>query len=201
MQARAAASVEAILQATIQILLKDGKSRLTTTRIAERAGVSVGTLYQYFPNKASLLQALLKDHLDRVATVIEQACLEVHGASAARIAGAVAKAFVRAKFQDPDRSAALYAVSDDKGGSRVCRTMQARAKGAISAALASVPNGPISDSELVTATLWSAMEGVSRAALEGRPTRNTLASTETELVRLARAYLQASDRTSTSKSR
>jgi AcrR family transcriptional regulator len=44
-QARSAASVEAILKATIQVLLKAGKENLTTTRVAARAGVSVGTLY------------------------------------------------------------------------------------------------------------------------------------------------------------
>jgi len=62
------------MQATIQVLLKDGKMKLTTTRIAERAGVSVGTLYQYFPNKSSLIQALLKKHLDGVALAMETAC-------------------------------------------------------------------------------------------------------------------------------
>ena len=50
-QARSAASVDAILKATIQVLLRVGKEKLTTTRVATRAGVSVGTLYQYFPNK------------------------------------------------------------------------------------------------------------------------------------------------------
>ena len=45
-QARSAASVDAIIEATIQVLLRVGKERLTTTRVAERAGVSVGTLYQ-----------------------------------------------------------------------------------------------------------------------------------------------------------
>ena len=54
LQARSTASVEAIMQATIQVLLKDGKVKLTTTRIADRAGVSVGTLYQYFPNKQAI---------------------------------------------------------------------------------------------------------------------------------------------------
>ncbi|HEX3471637.1 MAG TPA: helix-turn-helix domain-containing protein, partial [Silvibacterium sp.] len=48
-QARSTASVSAILEATIQVLLDVGKERLTTTRVAYRAGVSVGTLYQYFP--------------------------------------------------------------------------------------------------------------------------------------------------------
>ena len=49
-QARSAATVEAIFEATIQVLLVDGYAGLTTTRVAGRAGVSVGTMYQYFPH-------------------------------------------------------------------------------------------------------------------------------------------------------
>ena len=52
-QARSTVTVEAIFEATIQVLLSRGADRLTTTRVAERAGVSVGTLYQYYPNKQS----------------------------------------------------------------------------------------------------------------------------------------------------
>src|ERR1700693_5836909 len=73
-QARSAASVDAILEATIQVLLSVGKERLTTTRVALRAGVSVGTLYQYFPNKSALLQAVLTNHLESVAEAIEEVC-------------------------------------------------------------------------------------------------------------------------------
>src|SRR5215475_2022291 len=69
-QARSTASVDAILEATVQVLLDVGKERLTTTKVALRAGVSVGTLYQYFPNKSALLQAALKRHLDEVAGAI-----------------------------------------------------------------------------------------------------------------------------------
>jgi len=50
--------VEAVLEATLQVLVREGLPGLTTTRVAERAGVSVGTLYQYFPDKQSLLMAL-----------------------------------------------------------------------------------------------------------------------------------------------
>lgn len=60
-QARSADLVSAILEAAIQVLAKEGVSRFTTTRVAERAGVSVGSVYQYFPNKASILFRLQAD--------------------------------------------------------------------------------------------------------------------------------------------
>src|SRR5580658_7786885 len=73
-QARSAVTVEAISAATIQVLLTHGAERLTTTRVAERAGVSVGTLYQYYPNKQSLLFAVLENHFNNVASRVEAAC-------------------------------------------------------------------------------------------------------------------------------
>ena len=57
-QARSKATVEAILEATAQILRAEGLEGCTTARVAERAGVSVGSLYQYFPNKEALYDAL-----------------------------------------------------------------------------------------------------------------------------------------------
>lgn len=59
-QARSTVTVEAISEAAIQVLLSHGAERLTTTRVADRAGVSVGTLYQCYPNKQSLLFAVLE---------------------------------------------------------------------------------------------------------------------------------------------
>jgi AcrR family transcriptional regulator len=58
-QARARATVEAIVEATTQLLLDEGYDRFTTARAAERAGVSIGSLYQYFPNKAALAAAVI----------------------------------------------------------------------------------------------------------------------------------------------
>lgn len=60
-QARANDLVAAILEAAVQVLAKEGMRRFTTTRVAERAGVSVGSIYQYFPNKASILFRLQSD--------------------------------------------------------------------------------------------------------------------------------------------
>jgi AcrR family transcriptional regulator len=193
-QARSTASVRAIMQATIQVLLKDGKSKLTTTRIAQRAGVSVGTLYQYFPNKSSLLRALLREHLDSVALAMETACEAAKGASLARMAEVVISAFVQAKFRNIDASVALYAVSDDAEGKRIARTMHARGIQAMTALLQTARETTIAEPEVVAATLLSAMAGVSRAMLEMGVTRGTMAIMEKELTAMARAYLEASAR-------
>ncbi|MEQ8700898.1 MAG: TetR/AcrR family transcriptional regulator, partial [Bauldia litoralis] len=80
-QARATVTLDAIIEATIQVLLSDGLHRLTTTRVAERAGVSVGTMYQYFPHKQALLYALNERYLDIVAGKVETACQAFRGAS------------------------------------------------------------------------------------------------------------------------
>jgi AcrR family transcriptional regulator len=60
-QARSNELVAAILEAAVQVLTKEGARRFTTTRVAERAGVSVGSVYQYFPNKAAILFRLQAD--------------------------------------------------------------------------------------------------------------------------------------------
>jgi len=60
-QARSTELVAVILEAALQVLAKEGARRFTTTRVAEKAGVSVGSLYQYFPNKAAILFRLQND--------------------------------------------------------------------------------------------------------------------------------------------
>lgn len=60
-QARSNALVAAVLEAAVQVLTKEGASRFTMARVAEKAGVSVGSLYQYFPNKAAILFRLQSD--------------------------------------------------------------------------------------------------------------------------------------------
>jgi AcrR family transcriptional regulator len=60
-QARSAELVATILEAAVQVLAKEGAQRFTTARVAEKAGVSIGSLYQYFPNKAAILFRLQSD--------------------------------------------------------------------------------------------------------------------------------------------
>lgn len=60
-QARANDLIAAVLEAAAQVLAKEGAARFTTARVAEKAGVSIGSLYQYFPNKAAILFRLQSD--------------------------------------------------------------------------------------------------------------------------------------------
>ena len=69
-QARAQATVEAILAATKTVLVKDGYDAASTNRVAEVAGVSIGSLYQYFPSKAALLAELIQRHMSRMFEVL-----------------------------------------------------------------------------------------------------------------------------------
>lgn len=62
-QARSKATVTAILDATARVLVEEGFERASTNRIATVAGVSIGSLYQYFPHKDALIQALLERHV------------------------------------------------------------------------------------------------------------------------------------------
>lgn len=64
-QERARATVDAILEAAAYILIKDGWERFTTNRVADRAGVNIASLYQYFPNKESIAIELQRRHIDK----------------------------------------------------------------------------------------------------------------------------------------
>jgi AcrR family transcriptional regulator len=70
-QDRSRITVEAILEATTHILTEEGYERASTNRIAERAGISIGSLYQYFPNKESLIAALMEQHSNEIAELVD----------------------------------------------------------------------------------------------------------------------------------
>ncbi len=78
-QSRSRALVDAIFDATIRVLLARGYQGTTTIAVAERAGVSVGSLYQYFPNKESLIAALVKRHIADVMSCLEEGFAKLDG--------------------------------------------------------------------------------------------------------------------------
>jgi AcrR family transcriptional regulator len=80
-QERSRATVEAILQAATDILIRQGAGRLTTNRIAERAGVNIASLYQYFPGKHAILAELRRRHGAERRAAIRQVLIERRGDS------------------------------------------------------------------------------------------------------------------------
>jgi AcrR family transcriptional regulator len=190
-QARSAASVDAILEATIQVLLQVGKERLTTTRVALRAGVSVGTLYQYFPNKSALLKAVLKRHLDEVTEAIERVCQEQRGSSLDQMATALITRFLEAKMRDAKTSVALYAVSSDVDGAKIVQEMGIRSNLAVAGMLKTAREELNGDPQLVASMLQSVMVGVSRRLLESGAPGEQFDVVRRETIFLVCAYLKA----------
>lgn len=80
-QERSKQLVDSLLSATANILVQRGYEGLTTNRVADEAGVSVGSLYQYFPNKESLVEALIRRWSDGLMETIADHYLEVRNES------------------------------------------------------------------------------------------------------------------------
>jgi AcrR family transcriptional regulator len=80
-QQRSQQTVEAVLEAVRRVLKRHGAGAVTTNRIAEAAGVSIGSLYQYFPDKQAIFTALHDRHVDEVRLVIERTMADCTSAS------------------------------------------------------------------------------------------------------------------------
>src|SRR4029078_12334120 len=78
-QERSRATVEAILEAATDILRRQGAGRLTTNRIAERAGVNIASLYQYFPGKQAIIAELRRRHGAKERAAVRRALVEGRG--------------------------------------------------------------------------------------------------------------------------
>ena len=189
-QARSSVTVGAILDATIQVLVAQGKERLTTSLVARRAGVSVGTLYQYFPNKSALLQACLRRHMDEVRGAIEGACERNRGAGLLEMGSALIDAYLAAKMRSVKTSAALYAVSSDIEGVAIAKAVGGRAVRSVAALFATAREGLTKDPEVVASVVQSALHGISRRILESKSPEREAETLRGELVILVHGYLR-----------
>jgi AcrR family transcriptional regulator len=194
-QARSNASVSAILEATVQVLLDVGKERLTTTRVAQRAGVSVGTLYQYFPNKSALLQAVLRNHLESVAQALEVVCREEKTGPVTEMVTKLVNTFLEAKMKHLKTSIALYSVSSDVDGMKIACEIASRITRAIASALSTASDPVGKDPQLVASLIQGAMSGVSHRILDSASPEKHYPLLKKELALMMRAYINASSAT------
>ncbi|MHA6574431.1 TetR family transcriptional regulator [Pseudomonas yamanorum] len=105
-QARSTELVSAILEAAIQVLAKEGASRFTTARVAEKAGVSVGSVYQYFPNKAAILFRLQTDEWQQTSQMLSRILEDVSQPPLERLR-ALVHAFIRSECEEAQMRVAL----------------------------------------------------------------------------------------------
>jgi len=105
-QARSTELVAAILQAAVQVLATEGAARFTTARVAEKAGVSVGSVYQYFPNKASILFQLQVDEWRETTAMLRDILEDVRKPPLDRLR-ALVHAFIQSECDEARMRVAL----------------------------------------------------------------------------------------------
>lgn len=190
-QARSRATLDVIHAATIQILATKGLSLCTTTRVAERAGVSVGSLYQYYPNRGSLLMAVLERHIDHVASAVEKACAAQRGKTLSEMTHVLTAAFIGAKLEHVAASRCLYAVSEEPDGAVLVAGAKARTRQAVASMLETAVDGHFADLDMVSLLIMSAMVGPVQTLLEEDAPAARSDALEAHLRTLIEAYLRA----------
>jgi AcrR family transcriptional regulator len=183
-QARSRATVEAILDAAARILRRDGADRLTTNHVAEAAGVSVGTLYGYFPDKSAIMLALARRLLRDGERAMGEALGANRGLGPAR---ALVREALRQHAEDKPFRRAVMSVHIGQGHREEHGLSTQSAVAAIAERLAAGGAAP-DPLKLFVAT--RAVLGVARALVEepeaGLPPVDAL---EDELMTLIRPYL------------
>ncbi len=190
-QARATATLNAMLEATIQVLVTDGPYRLTTTRVAERAGVSVGTMYQYFPHKQALFYALNERYLDGLAEKVEHACRAQHGAPIGQMVDALVTTYWAVKTEKPDVTRALYRSVAEIDNEALIEAFIRRVDAATTEMLASASDAAFPDLATVITTLPATIFGTVRNLFERGLPASEVSAVEGQLKVMCKAYLEA----------
>nr|WP_315242643.1 TetR/AcrR family transcriptional regulator [uncultured Albidiferax sp.] len=193
-QARSTATVDAIFQATIQVLLAEGAHRLTTTRVAERAGVSVGTMYQYFPHKQALLYAVVHQHLTEFVASFEAACVQHRNTPTAAMTEGLVHAFLETKVRDPDATRALYKIAGELDTDELRLGTAKSLQEACTTLLASATDARYDHLPDIAFTLLTAMNGTTRAVFEFGAEPRRVQMLRVQLLALCRGFLQISAR-------
>ena len=192
-QARARATMDMIFEATARIIERDGIAALNTNRIAERAGISIGTLYEYFPNKDAILIAMARQRLAEDERLVRQALAGPDADQDVSLARRAIHALVALHEHRPKVRRAIMAVHLAHGfGSEHARPVQEIAELIVqrnTRLLGDKTAAVLDHASLFVIT--RAVIGVIRAAFEERSLLPGTTSLEDELVRLVEAYLAA----------
>jgi AcrR family transcriptional regulator len=195
-QDRARQTVEAILDAVARILKREGFAAITTNHIAEVAGVSIGSLYQYFPDKSAIFVALHERHIEEIDRVIQAALVENVSSSLESLISAIVDAMIDAHVNDPE----LYELLATEVPHRAdgMQPFSVRLHDAFKLAIASRTHelGPAAlkksrNLDKLVFVFTHMVESLSHGALFRRPPNLSLSEAKSEAVRAILAYLHA----------
>jgi len=194
LQSRSRDTVAAILAAAAQVFTSRGYASTTTNHIAVRAGVSIGSLYEYFPNKDALLVALLEQHIREGEVILGRVALEAPG-GASHVREMIGR-FVRAMVELHARDRALHRVLFEEAPlPKRVRQQLAEVESRITARLEDYlrmhPDVTARDPALAAAILVQTIEGLThRLVVHGDPPAE-VDDYVAEIVVLVTAYLAA----------
>lgn len=161
-QTRSAATVEVIVEAAARILETAGLAGFTTNAIAERAGVSVGSLYQYFPNKDAITRALIRRELEALEAAVK--AIDVHRPAPAPLVAFIGIA-VNQQMQRPALTPLLEVEEDRLDADGDVNPVRIRVTAALSAIL--IASGHPAESDIVHDTMALIATLVNAAASRG----------------------------------
>jgi len=187
-QRRARLTWDAILEATVKLLKSGRGAKVTTNEIAAVAGVSIGSLYQYFPDKRAIFAALHDRHVAEASRRIDATLVTNVGAPLAVLLRALMQALIDAHSSDPT----LYRVLDAElpHGGEAARGLQERLRGALRPALTGHPAGRGRRRDATLFVVTHMLDGLAHGAILSRPPGLSLRAAQgASLVAITR-YLQ-----------
>ena len=183
-QERAKVTVESILRATAHVLATDGYGKASTNRVAEAAGVSVGSLYQYFPNKDALVMAVAEEHSRAMLELLVDTAARYREGDLREGVRYFVSGMIRSHAIDPKLHRALLQQLLHLGFDTFAET-QVQVRALVAAWLEfRRPELKVADCNITAFVLVSAVENVVHAAVFEDPALLEQPAFEDELVRL-----------------
>lgn len=183
-------TVEAMLDAAIKLLKREGNSSITTNRIAETAGVSIGSVYQYFPNKQAIFSALHERHILQVDHVMHRKMAESIDGTLEELIASLIDGMIEAHSADPELSELLYSEVPHRADG--ASDFSIRLHGAFRAALAPHTRelGRRVDLDTRTFFVSNMVDALGHAIVLRRPPGSSLSRFKAESLRAIMAYLR-----------
>jgi AcrR family transcriptional regulator len=192
-QERSRALVESILDAASEKLVEAGFEGMGMLGLAERAGVSPGSLYQYFPSKESVVAALLERQSQKELEWVGRAMAEARPSSVMEAIAAAVGGLLSFKAQDPKLQKALAEAVGRLGRyddlAERGRAAAARLKALLAPLHRSVPGGP--DLDTLVFVVGNAIHSLTHEGVLARPPTLDDRVLAREVMRLVRGYLAA----------